>query len=86
MAKLRFTTSAAEFDPPHAVGSLEVVEVDLSSMLENIFKEGDAQLSPWWRDAAVRMKVRFPFSTPPFPSFLTANKEFLVSKIRMVRA
>ena len=43
MAELQFTAhAAAEFDPPHLVGSLEVAEVDLSSMLESIFKEGDA--------------------------------------------
>ena len=47
MAELRFTTHAAtEFGPPHLVGPLEVAEVDLSSMLENVFEEGDAQLSP----------------------------------------
>ena len=77
MAKLQFTTSAAEFNPPHVVGSLEVVEVDLSSMLENLFEEGDAQLSPWWRDAAAHMNVRSPSSPPSFPSFLTVNRKFL---------
>ena len=77
MAELRFAThAAAEFDPPHLVRSPEVAEVDLPSMLENVFEEGDAQLSPWWRDAAARMKVRSPSSTPSFPSFLTVNKKF----------
>ena len=73
MAGLRFTThAAAEFDPPHLVSSLEVAEVDLSSMLENLFEEGDAQLSPWWRDhdAAASMKVHSPSSPPLFPLFL----------------
>ena len=78
MAGLRFAThAAAEFDPPRLVGSLEVVKVDLSSMLENIFEAGDAQMSPWWRGAAARMKVRSPSSTPSFPSFFTVNRKLL---------
>lgn len=41
MARLRFATPpAAEFDPPHLVSSFRVVEVDLSSMFENICAEG----------------------------------------------
>ena len=65
MAELPFATpSAAEPDPPHLVGSFMVVEVDLSSMFENICAEGDgAQLSPWWRDPTAHMKVRSPSST-----------------------
>ena len=83
MAGLQFTThAAAEFDPPRLVGSLEVVEVDLSSMLENIFEAGDAQMSPWWRGAAARMKVRSPSSTPSFPSFFYGEQEVPVSKFR----
>jgi hypothetical protein len=72
MAGLRFTIPpAAEPDPPHLVGSFRVVEVDLFSMCENICAEGDgAQLSPWWRDATARMKVRSPYSTPFPPLFL----------------
>jgi hypothetical protein len=48
VGELPFTTpSAAEPDPAHLVGSLRVIEVDLSPMLENICAEGDgAQLSP----------------------------------------
>ena len=48
MAELPFTTSsAAEPDPPHLVGSFRIVEMDLPFMFENICTEGDgAQLSP----------------------------------------
>ena len=65
MAELPFTTSsAAEPDPPHLVGSFRIVEMDLPFMFENICTEGDgAQLSPWWRDATACMKVCSPSST-----------------------
>ena len=72
MAGLRFTTPpAAEFGPPYLVCSFGVVEVGLSFMCENVCAEGDgAQLSPWWRDATARMKVRSPYSTLFPPLFL----------------
>jgi len=64
MAELPFTTpSAAEPNPPHIISSFRVVEVDVSSMFENICAEGDgAQLLHWWRDATIHMKVPQPGS------------------------
>jgi len=69
MVALRFTPcSAAQPDQTYFIRPLGVIEVDVSSMFENIFAEGDTPLSPWWPDVATPIKVR-PSSDTSF-SFL----------------
>lgn len=59
MVALQFTAhSAAQPDQAYPISPSRAVKVDVSSMFEDVFAEGDTSLSSWWRDVVTAVKVR----------------------------